>query len=221
MPSIRVSIILAVAVAIGCFHSDARAASKSSTAGQLEQATLGLGCYSCAEAMFKRLNGVESVIVGYSGGSIKNPTEEQIKSKQSGHAEVVHIEYDPKIISYDELLEVFWKMHDPTTPNRQGKNVGPQYRSVIFYHTDQQRQLAEKYKEKLGASHAFEGPIVTEITEFKEFYPAAKKDQDVFALNPKSKYCTLVIQPKVAEFEKVFAKKLQAPSAATPVQPRD
>jgi peptide-methionine (S)-S-oxide reductase len=177
----------------------------------LERATFGLGCYSCAEAIFKRLNGVESVVVGYSGGNIKNPTDEQISSKRSGHAEVVHIEYDPKVISYDALLEVFWKMHNPTTPDRQGENVGPQYRSVIFYHTEQQRELAEKYKEQLGATHAFDAPIVTEITAFKAFYPAAKSHQDLFGLNPKDEYCTLVIRPKVEEFEKVFAKKLRAP----------
>jgi methionine-S-sulfoxide reductase len=112
------------------------------------------------------------------------------------------------------LLEVFWKMHDPTTPNRQGKNVGPQYRSVIFYHTDKQCELAEQYKQKLSATHAFDAPIVTEIAEFKAFYPAAKSHQDFFSLNPKDQYCTLVIRPKVEEFEKVFAKKLQRPQTA-------
>ena len=214
MPTNKLLIVLTIAVASVCFRSSVRAESQPSKTAHLEQATLGLGCYSCAEAIFKRLNGVESVVVGFSGGSVKNPTDEQISSKRSGHAEVVHIAYDPKILSYDELLEVFWKMHDPTTLNRQGKNVGPQYRSVIFYHTDKQRDLAERYKEKLNATHAFDGPIVTEITPFKEFYPAAKSHQDFFGSNPKDEYCTLVIRPKVEEFEKVFAKKLQAPPSA-------
>jgi peptide-methionine (S)-S-oxide reductase len=184
---------------------------------RLEQATFGLGCYSCAEAIFERLKGVRSVVVGYSGGSLKNPTDEQVGSGLSGHAEVVQVAYDPNIISYAELLDVFWKMHDPTTLNLQGKNVGTQYRSMIFYHTDEQRQLAEHYKEKLDASHAFVAPIVTEITAFKEFYPAAKAHQGFFRLNPNDEYCTLVIRPKVEEFEKVFAEKVQTlPVATTP-----
>jgi peptide-methionine (S)-S-oxide reductase len=181
---------------------------------ELEQATLGLGCYSCAEAIFERLKGVKSVAVGYSGGSVRNPTHQQIGTGQTGHAEVVHIEYDPKIISYDELLEVFWKMHDPTTLNRQGKSVGTHYRSVIFYHTDKQRDLAKKYKEKLSASHAYSDPIVTEIAAYTEFYPADKSHQGFFRLNPKDEYCTLVIQPKVEEFKKVFGDKVQNPPAA-------
>jgi peptide-methionine (S)-S-oxide reductase len=130
--------------------------------------------------MFKQLNGVESVVVGYSGGSVTNPTDEQVSSKKSGHAEVVHIEFDPTIISYDELLEVFWKMHDPTTVNRQGSNVGPQYRSVIFYHNDKQRTLAEQYKEKLNATHAFDRPIVTE-----RLLPSRKKTSGLFRIESK------------------------------------
>jgi peptide-methionine (S)-S-oxide reductase len=176
---------------------------------ELEQATFGLGCYSCAEAMFERLKGVESVVVGYSGGSVKNPTDEQIHSGLSGHAEVVQVSYNPKTISYDELLEVFWKMHDPTTLNRQGKNVGTQYRSVIFYHNDKQHHLAEGYKKKLNESHIYANPIVTEIAKYSEFYPASKDHQGFFRLNPKDEYCTLVIQPKVDEFAKVFADKVR------------
>jgi peptide-methionine (S)-S-oxide reductase len=186
---------------------------------ELEQATFGLGCYSCAEAIFERLKGVKSVAVGYSGGSVKNPTDEQIGSGKSGHAEVVHLEYDPKVISYDELLEVFWKMHDPTTLNRQGKNAGSQYRSVIFYHTDKQRDLANQYKEKLGAAHAYNAPIVTEVAAYTEFYPAAKSHQAFFRLNPKAEYCTLVIQPKVDEFKKVFGDKMQTPQPAAKSEP--
>jgi peptide-methionine (S)-S-oxide reductase len=184
---------------------------------QLEQATFGLGCFSCAEAIFERLKGVQSVAVGFSGGSLKDPTDEQISSGLTGHAEVVQVAYDPKIISFDELLEVFWKIHDPTTLNRQGKYVGTQYRSAIFYHTDKQRELAERYKLTLGASRAFASPIVTEIAEYREFYPAAKRHQGFFRLNPTDEYCTLVIRPKVEEFEKVFADKVRpAPVATTP-----
>src|SRR5690348_2453249 len=138
MPTKKVLILLTTAIVGMSSWANAREESQPPKIKHLEQATLGLGCYSCAEAIFKRVKGVESVVVGYSGGDIKNPTDEQIKSKRSGHAEVVHIEYDPKVLSYDELLEVFWKVHDPTTLNRQGKNVGPQYRSIIFYHTDKQ-----------------------------------------------------------------------------------
>jgi peptide-methionine (S)-S-oxide reductase len=216
-------VALGFVVAVVGFSADTRGESQffKKGGGGLERATFGLGCYSCAEAIFSRLKGVESVAVGYSGGSIKNPTDEQISSKRSGHAEVVDIRYDPKIVSYDELLEVFWKMHDPTTVDQQGKNVGPQYRSVIFYHTNAQRELAEKYKAKLSATQAFNAPIVTEITAFKEFYPAAKSHQDYFGLHPKDEYCTLVIQPKVEEFEKVFAKKLQAPAVAKTDRPKE
>jgi peptide-methionine (S)-S-oxide reductase len=219
MPTNKLLTILAIAIASICFRPEIRAESQSPKKVQTERATLGLGCYSCAEAIFKRLKGVQSVAVGFSGGDIKNPTDEQISSKHSGHAEVVHITFDPKTLSYDELLEMFWKMHDPTTLNKQGKNVGPQYRSVVFYHNDKQRELAEQYKEKLSATHAFDNPIVTEIVKFEEFYPADKSHQDFFGLNPKDEYCTLVIRPKVEEFEKVFGKKLQAPATSAADQP--
>jgi peptide-methionine (S)-S-oxide reductase len=214
-------VVLGIAVALVGFAADVRGESQSSKKAGLERATFGLGCYSCAEAIFKRVKGVEAVAVGYSGGRIKNPTDEQIGSKRSGHAEVVDITYDPKIVTFDELLEVFWKMHDPTTVDRQGKNVGPQYRSVIFYHTDKQRELAENYKAKLSGTQAFKGPIVTEITAFKEFYPAAKSHQDYFGLHPKDEYCTLVIHPKVEEFEKAFATKLQTPAVAKTDPPQE
>ena len=193
--------------------------SRATKKAESEQATFGLGCYSCAEAIFERLKGVKSVAVGYSGGTVKNPTDKEIGSGKTGHAEVVHIEYDPKVISYDELLEVFWKMHDPTTLNRQGKNVGPQYRSVVFYHTDKQRDLAKHYKEKLSESHVYADPIVTEIAEYTQFYPADKSHQGFFRLNPKDEYCTLVIQPKVAEFEKVFANKVKPSQTVTTSKP--
>jgi peptide-methionine (S)-S-oxide reductase len=186
---------------------------RPAAAGRAEQATFGLGCFWCAEAVFEQLRGVASVDSGYSGGSSKDASYKAVSSGRSGHAEVVQITYDPKVISYDELLEVFWKMHDPTTLNRQGHDVGSQYRSVIFYHGDEQGELARHYKEKLEASRVFAGPIVTEITPFEAFYPAEKEHLDFYRLNPNNQYCKAVIQPKLAKLREVFADKLRPTSA--------
>ena len=138
---------------------------------ETETATFGNGCFWCTEAVFQRLKGVKTVVSGYSGGSVKNPTYRQVCTGTTGHAEAIQITYDPKEISYDDLLAVFWHTHDPTTKDRQGNDVGTQYRSVIFYHSDEQKQLAEKYKKKLDASGLYRAPIVTEIVPFTEFYP--------------------------------------------------
>jgi peptide-methionine (S)-S-oxide reductase len=194
--------------------TSAQPAGQSSTpesiaAAGMEQATFGLGCFSCAEAMFEHLRGVESVDPGYSGGSAESAHYEQVSSGKSGHAEAVNITYDPKLISYDELLEVFWKMHDPTTPTGEGTEIGSHYRSVIFYHNDKQRELAEHYKEKLEASGVFDAPILTELTPFQAFYPAEKENLDFYRLNPENQYCKTVIRPKMDEFKKVFAEKLR------------
>lgn len=175
----------------------------------LEKATFGAGCFWCVEAVFQRLKGVQSVVSGYSGGRVKNPTYKQVCTGKTGHAEVVQITYDPKQISFAELLEVFWATHDPTTRNRQGNDVGPQYRSVIFYHNDEQKRLAEHYKQKLDESGAFRAPIVTEITAFREFFPAEDYHQNYFNLNPNQPYCQFVIQPKLDKFKKVFGHKLK------------
>jgi peptide-methionine (S)-S-oxide reductase len=175
----------------------------------LAKATFGGGCFWCVEAVFQRLKGVESVVSGYSGGHVKNPDYRQVCNGDTGHAEVIQITYDPRRISYDELLEVFWKTHDPTTPNQQGNDYGPQYRSVVFYHDDEQRKLAEHYKEELDASGAFRRPIVTEISPFTEFYPAEDYHQQYFELNPEQMYCRMVIAPKVDKFQKVFRDKLK------------
>mgnify|MGYP002623330438 CR=1 FL=1 len=175
----------------------------------LEIATLGSGCFWCTEAVFQRLEGVESVTSGYSGGHVENPTYEQVCGKKTGHAEVVQITYDPEVVSFKELLEVFWKTHDPTTPNQQGNDVGPQYRSAIFYHTDQQRELAERYKKKLDEAGAFRAPIVTEITPYKNFYSAENYHQNYFNLNPRQGYCAFIIAPKLAKFKEAFADKLK------------
>jgi peptide-methionine (S)-S-oxide reductase len=175
----------------------------------LEQATFGAGCFWCTEAVFQQLKGVRSVVSGYSGGSIQSPTYYQVSTGLTGHAEVVQVTYDPRIIGYAELLEVFWKTHDPTTPNRQGPDVGTQYRSVIFYHNDEQRQLAEHYKQQLTAARAFRGPIVTQLAPLTAFYPAEVYHQEYYSANPRQPYCRSVIRPKVEKVRKVFKDKLK------------
>jgi methionine-S-sulfoxide reductase len=174
-----------------------------------EKATFGAGCFWCTEAVFQQLKGVKSVASGYSGGKLKDPTYEQVSGGNTGHAEVVQVSYDPKAISYEELLEVFWTTHDPTTLNQQGHDVGTQYRSAVFYHSNEQKGLAEKYKRKLEESHAFERPIVTEITRFKAFYPAEDYHQNYFNDNSRQPYCARVIRPKVDKVKKVFKDKLK------------
>jgi peptide-methionine (S)-S-oxide reductase len=176
---------------------------------QLSVATFGSGCFWCTEAIFQRLNGVEKVESGYSGGKVKNPTYKEVCTGLTGHAEVVQVTYNPARVSFEELLEVFWQTHDPTTLNRQGADVGTQYRSVIFYHTPEQKQLAELYKRKLDESGAFDRPIVTEISPFTEFYKAEDYHQNYFNLNGSAPYCAYVIQPKLDKFKKAFANKLK------------
>jgi peptide-methionine (S)-S-oxide reductase len=192
--------------------------SQPTSDANLEKATFGTGCFWCTEAVFDQLKGVRSVVSGYSGGTIPNPSYEQVCGGLTGHAEVVQITFDPKTISFSDLLEVFWQTHDPTTLNRQGNDVGTQYRSAIFYHNDDQRKLAEHFKQKLDKSGAFRGPIVTEITPYKNFYPAEKYHQDYFASNPYQPYCAAIIRPKVDKFRKAFRDKLkETPKpAATP-----
>ncbi|WP_404818010.1 peptide-methionine (S)-S-oxide reductase MsrA [Reichenbachiella ulvae] len=176
---------------------------------KMDIATFGNGCFWCTEAIFSELKGVSKVESGYSGGQTKNPTYKEVCSGTTGHAEVLQITYDPAVISFDELLEVFWKTHDPTTLNRQGNDVGTQYRSVVFYHNDTQKALAEKYKKELDASGAFADPIVTEITAFDVFYPAEDYHQNYYELNGEQPYCNFVIRPKVEKFKKVFKDKLK------------
>ena len=176
---------------------------------KLETITFGSGCFWCTEAVFSELKGVKSVVSGYSGGSVDNPTYEEVSAGQTGHAEVIQVTYDPKVIKFAELLEVFWKTHDPTTLNQQGPDHGTQYRSAVFYHTEEQRKEAEHYKQKLNEAHAFNRPIVTEITKFTNFFPAERYHQEYYANNPEQGYCRMVIQPKVEKFRKVFADKLK------------
>ncbi len=178
-----------------------------------DTATFGTGCFWCTEAVFQELKGVLKVTSGYSGGSVKNPSYEDVCSGTTGHAECLQIIYDPKVISFDELLEVFWEAHDPTTLNRQGNDVGTQYRSVIFYHDAEQKKKAEEYKVKLDKSGAYNNPIVTEISPFSRFYAAEDYHQDYYRLHGSQPYCTFVIRPKVEKFEKVFKNKLKATSS--------
>lgn len=181
----------------------------SDTTTQYDTATLGAGCFWCVEAVFQDLNGVISVASGYSGGKISNPTYREVCSGLTGHAEVCQIVYNPKILSFDELLEVFWTTHDPTTLNRQGNDVGTQYRSAIFYHTDEQRKIAEEYKQKLNEAQAYPNPIVTEIAPYTSFYKAEDYHQNYYNDNGNEPYCRIVIQPKVDKFKKVFKDKLK------------
>lgn len=173
-------------------------------------ATFANGCFWCTEAVFEELKGVISATSGYTGGKTKNPTYDDIGTGETGHAECLQIVYDPTAISFDELLEVFWETHDPTTLNRQGADVGTQYRSAIFYHTAEQKEKAEKYKEELNKTGAFERPIVTEITAFDKFYNAEAYHQEYYQNNAnKNPYCRMVIQPKLEKFRKVFKDKLK------------
>ena len=175
----------------------------------LQKATFGSGCFWCTEAIFENLKNLQSVVSGYAGGHVLNPTYEEVCTGTTGHAEVTQITYDPSVISYDELLEVFWKTHDPTTLNRQGNDVGPQYRSVIFYHNDEQKKLAEKYKSELDKSGAWDNPIVTEISPLTNYFPAENYHQDYYNNNPNQGYCAFVIAPKLEKFKKVFKDKLK------------
>ena len=174
-----------------------------------DTATFGTGCFWCTEAIFQQLEGVEKVTSGYGGGHVANPSYKEVCTGTTGHAECIQVVYDPKKITYDELLEVFWQTHDPTTLNRQGNDVGTQYRSVIFYHNNEQKEKAEKYKAELDKSGAFNNPIVTEVTAFTNFYPAENYHQDYYEQNGDQPYCSLVIRPKVEKFQKVFKSKLK------------
>ena len=174
----------------------------------LQVATFGAGCFWCTEAVFLNVKGVEKVESGYSGGKIKNPSYREICTGTTDHAEVTQITFNPKTVTFEELLEVFWNTHDPTTLNRQGADEGTQYRSVVFYHTESQKNTAEDYKKQLEASRLFKNPIVTEISPIKDFYKAEDYHQNYFALNPNQSYCQYVIRPKVDKFKKQFGAKL-------------
>ncbi len=183
--------------------------SESPDSDQYEQATFGAGCFWCVEAIYQRVNGVEAVESGYSGGHVENPTYSEVTSGRTDHAEVVRVLFDPEIISFEELLEVFWHTHDPTTLNRQGADVGPQYRSAIFYHNEEQKVIAEKSLKKTDESDLWANPIVTEISPLINYFVAEDYHQNYFNNNPNAGYCSVVIAPKVAKFKKEFPHLLQ------------
>ncbi|MBX7174629.1 MAG: peptide-methionine (S)-S-oxide reductase MsrA [Pyrinomonadaceae bacterium] len=176
---------------------------------KLETATLAAGCFWCVEAVFDDLRGVVDVVSGYSGGHKKDPTYQEVCSETTGHAEVVQIRFDPEELSYNDLLHVFFAVHDPTTLNRQGNDIGTSYRSAIFYHSDEQRKIAEEVINKLDDANIWEDPIVTEVTEFTNFYPAEDYHQEYFANNPTQPYCAAVVAPKVLKFRKMFVDRLK------------
>jgi peptide-methionine (S)-S-oxide reductase len=175
----------------------------------IKEATLGAGCFWCIEACYKDLKGVVSVTSGYAGGHVDKPTYKQICDGNTGHAEVARVVYDDSIISFDELLEVFWFVHDPTQLNRQGNDIGTQYRSVVFYHDAEQKEKALAYKAKLTAEHVWENPIVTEISPISNYFPAEDYHQNYLELNPGNAYCQAIVRPKYEKFKKIFADRLK------------
>ena len=175
----------------------------------IKEATIGAGCFWCVEACFLDLDGVISVSSGYSGGQLENPTYKQVCEGTTGHAEVARIVYEDEVLNFDEILEVFWFVHDPTQLNRQGNDIGTQYRYVIFYHDEIQKELAQKYKQKLENEGVWNDPIVTEISSLLNFYPAEDYHTNYFALHPDEPYCSAVVRPKVEKFKKVFAQRLK------------
>lgn len=174
-----------------------------------EKATLAAGCFWCLEAVYQKVNGVIKVVSGYSGGKTKDPTYEEVCSDTTGHAEVVQVTFDPEVISYPEILKIFWQLHDPTTLNRQGNDRGSQYRSAIFYHNEEQKEIAGKTKKDLQESHIWPNPIVTEIVPIREFYPAEDYHQDYLNQHPGNTYCQYIVLPKVKKFEKTFQSYLK------------
>ena len=190
-----------------CLVVQAQNQKTMSTSSQL--ATFGSGCFWCTEAVFLDVKGVKEVASGYMGGKIKNPSYKDVCTGTTGHAEVIQLKYDPAQVSYEDLLEIFWNTHDPTTLNKQGADEGTQYRSVVFYHNEDQKKIAEQYKKQLTDSKVFKNSIVTEISGAVEFYKAENYHQNYYALNSEQGYCQFVIRPKVEKFKKQFASKLK------------
>ncbi|MEP2773703.1 MAG: peptide-methionine (S)-S-oxide reductase MsrA [Fulvivirga sp.] len=174
----------------------------------IKKATFGAGCFWCIEAVFQQLEGVQSVISGYTGGKVKDPTYREVCGGRTGHAEVAQVTYDEDVISFDDLLEIFWQTHDPTTLNKQGADVGTQYRSAVFYHDAEQKEKAEMYKQKLNEAGAFNNPIVTEISPLGVFYKAEEPHQNYYRNNEDQPYCAIVIRPKLEKLKRVFGHKL-------------
>lgn len=192
------------------------AAPTPSPAGRTEQATIGGGCFWCTEAVLSEVQGVQSVIPGYAGGEVRNPTYEQVCGGRTGHAEVVQVSFRPDDLNFHDLLTIFMTTHDPTTLNRQGNDSGPQYRSIILYHTPEQRAIAEHLIRDLSAQKLWGGPIVTEVAPLSVFYPAEKYHHRYFERNPYAGYCQIVIAPKIAKFRKQYMDRLRAPATIAP-----
>ena len=204
--------IVALVIVLESFSAMLDLSQKNETMNEqnkLEVATFGEGCFWCTEAVFERLEGVEKVVSGYAGGHVRNPSYKEVCTGQTGHAEVCQIFFDPDVITYEELLDVFWHTHDPTTLNRQGNDIGSQYRSVIFFHNEEQKKVAEASRIDMDASGTFGDPIVTEIKPFDNFYEAEDYHQDYFANNPNQPYCTFVVKPKVNKFTAKYQDKLK------------
>lgn len=197
-----------ILVSISC-QSQHTKTDKKMTQHKNELATFGGGCFWCTEAIFDQVEGVLKATSGYAGGETKNPTYDEVCSGATGHAEVIQVEFNPSVISYTQLLEIFFKTHDPTTPNQQGADRGTQYRSVIFYHNTLQKENAESIIKELNEAKIWNSPIVTEVTSFDEFYSAEQHHQEYFANNSKQMYCQLVIVPKLEKFEKLFKDKMK------------
>jgi len=209
--------IFVVALCITSFISCAQQKQRKETTmnnektnpANLDTATFGAGCFWCVEAQFQMLDGVVKVESGYSGGHVKNPSYKEVCNGTTGHAEVIQVTYDNTKLSYDDMLQAFWQSHDPTQLNRQGNDVGTQYRSVIFYHNPEQQRIAEQYKRKLNDEKVYDNPVVTEISPYTVFYKAEDYHQNYYNQNGDQPYCSYVIQPKVEKFRKVFDKKLK------------
>lgn len=210
----KISFLLILLISLACSAQNSnskstRMESSSNSSDSLETITLGAGCFWCVEAVFDQLKGVESVQSGYSGGKVKNPSYKEVCSGLTGHAEVCQVTYNPSVISLTELLEVFFSTHNPTTLNRQGADVGTQYRSAIFYHNEEQKELSETIIAQLNKDKVFPDPIVTEVTAYTNFYPAEDYHNDYYELNGSQPYCRAVIKPKLDKFKKTFEDKLK------------
>jgi peptide-methionine (S)-S-oxide reductase len=202
--------IITLCLAVVFASTYGQTTNKPKTMNTSEQlATFGGGCFWCTEAVFLDVKGVSKVESGYAGGTVKNPTYKEVSTGLTGHAEVIQITFDPKVVSYEVLLEIFWNTHDPTTLNRQGADEGTQYRSVVFYHNEDQKKVADQYKTQLEASKVYKNRIVTEISPLTNYYPAEDYHQNYYALNQGQGYCQYVIRPKVEKFRKQFQTKLK------------
>lgn len=206
----RISFFLVLSIgSSGIYAQQSHNMNKTMGSENIEKATFGAGCFWCVEAVFEEVKGVKSAVAGYAGGTLPNPSYKQVASGKTGHAEVARITFDPSVISYDQLLEVFWHTHDPTTKNRQGADVGPQYRSVIFYHSEEQKRIAEQSLQKTDESNLWADPIVTELQPLSNYSEAENYHQNYYENNPNAGYCTVVIAPKLKKFRKEFSHLLK------------